>query len=192
MISYIAFVKSFFKNPLRVGALVPSSPYLAEKMADLVDFSGAKCVVEFGSGTGSVTKKILRRLPENCVLLSFEIEKSFAEQLKKTISDKRLVVINDNAEQLAKYLKKYGYKRADCIISCLPLAFLPNNTTKLILEAAKEFLKDGGYYVQIQYSLSDFNNLKKIFSKVRLGFEIRNFPPAFIYICEKTDALICV
>ncbi|MEK7657759.1 MAG: methyltransferase domain-containing protein [Patescibacteria group bacterium] len=185
MISYIAFVKSFLMNPLRVGALVPSSPYLAEKMADLADFSGAKCVVEFGSGTGSVTKKILRRLPEDCVLLSFEIEKSFAERLKKSFNDKRLIVINDSAEQLAKYLKKYGYKRADCVISCLPLASLPNGTTKRILEAAKEFLKNGGYYIQIQYSLNDFNNLKKVFSNVRLGFEIRNFPPAFIYICEK-------
>lgn len=183
--SHLEFIKSFFKNPLRVGALVPSSPYLADKMADLADFSGAKCVVEFGSGTGSVTKKILRRLPEDCVLLSFEIEKSFAEQLKKSIGDKRLIVINDSAEQLAKYLKKYGHKRADCVISCLPLASLPNNITKRILETAKEFLKDGGYYIQIQYSLNDFNNLKNIFPKVRLGFEIRNFPPAFIYICEK-------
>ncbi|MBI5079195.1 methyltransferase domain-containing protein [Candidatus Wolfebacteria bacterium] len=185
MINYIAFVKSFFKNPLRVGALVPSSPYLAEKMVDLADFSGAKCVVEFGSGTGAVTKKILQRLPEDCVLLSFEIEKSFAERLEKTINDKRLIIINDGAEQLAKYLKKYGHQEADYIISCLPLASLPKDSAEKILEIAKNRLKNGGHYIQFQYSLNDFGNLKKVFSKVRLGFEIRNFPPAFIYICEK-------
>ncbi len=185
MINYIAFVKSFLKNPLRVGALVPSSPYLAEKMIDSADFSGAKCVVEFGSGTGAVTKKILQRLPENCVLLSFEIEKSLAERLKKSIDDKRLIIINDSAERLAGYLKKYGCQEADYIISCLPLASLPKESAGRILETAKNCLKNNGRYVQIQYSLNDFGNLKKVFSKVRLDFEIRNFPPAFIYVCEK-------
>ena len=93
-------------------------------------------------------------------------------------------VINDDARHIAKYLKQYGFEYADCVISCLPLAAFSKDERDKILGAIKHCLADSGKLAQFQYSINDIFALRKVFSKVNLDFEMRNIPPAFIYICS--------
>lgn len=185
IINNFKFIKAFFRNPREIGAIIPSSEFLAEKVVNEADFSGAKCVVEFGSGTGAVTRKIMEKLPKDAILICFEINKELARLLKADIKDKRVKVINDGAENAGKYLKKYGFESADLIFSSLPMAWIPKNLSSRILETAERCLKDDGRYIQFQYSLLSRGRLKKTFSDMKIKFEIRNFPPAFVYVCEK-------
>lgn len=175
----------FWKNPGRIGSVAASSPFLARKITKNIDFSQAKCVVEFGSGTGSITKKILKALPPDCLFLCFEIESEFAEKLKREICDPRVKIICDSAENVDFYLKKHGIQRADHIFSGLPLASLPKKTRYGILRNAHAFLRSGGSYVQFQYSLASFRQMKYLFSSVAVSFVFLNFPPAFVYVCVK-------
>ena len=182
----IDFIKEFIKNPIQIGSIMPSSKFLAKAMVKSAQPDKAKCIVELGSGTGIVTKQILKELPDSGVLFAFEINSDLCEQLRNSIKDSRLILINDSAENIDKYLNKYGYKNVDCIISCLPLAFLSKNTADRILNLAEEYLVDDGIYVQFQYSLKDLKRLKYFFSYIAINFEILNIPPAFIYVCTKS------
>lgn len=177
-------MKSFIKNPLRTGSIVQSSTTLAEKMLEKIDFGRAKCVVEFGGGAGIITRKILKKMREDCVLLCFEIEPALADKLKR-INDPRLVVVDDTAENIDIYLKYYGFRKADCIVSGLPLASLPPRTTRGILKNIYAYLAIGGQYVQFQYTLSTLRQIKYLFPSPAVSFVLLNFPPAFVYVCVK-------
>jgi phospholipid N-methyltransferase len=178
------FLKSFLKNPLRTGSVIQSSPILAEKMLEKIDFANAKCIVEFGAGSGIITKKILKKMRSDCDLLCFEIEPALAKKLK-TIADSRLVIINDSAENIEVYLKYYGFPKVDCIVSGLPLASLPPQTSRNILKNIYAYLPSGGQYIQFQYSLVSLRQIKYLFSSVAIYFVLLNFPPAFVYVCVK-------
>jgi phospholipid N-methyltransferase len=178
------FLKAFLKNPRRTGSIIQSSPILADKMLEKIDFRNAKCIVELGSGSGIITKKILKKMRPDCVLLCFEIEKNLAKKLKN-IKDQRLIVICDSAEKIDIYLKKSGFRKADCIVSGLPLASLPPKTSCSILKTIYAYLPSGGQYVQFQYSLISLRQIKYLFSSVAISFVFLNFPPAFVYVCVK-------
>ncbi len=49
------FLKQFLLNPRKIGAIAPSGKALAKKMIQPIHFEKAKCIVEYGPGTGSFT-----------------------------------------------------------------------------------------------------------------------------------------
>src|SRR5215831_11498299 len=60
--SPLRFVSAFAREPLRVGAVWPSSRALARAVVDSCDFGSDATVVELGAGTGAFTGLILKRL----------------------------------------------------------------------------------------------------------------------------------
>lgn len=176
--------KEFFKNPKQIGAIASSSKFLAEKLVKAAILENTKIIVELGAGTGIITDKILELMPKDAVLLSFEINNFLSRHIKEKIRDKRLMVINDDAANICKYLNEYGFQFADCVISGLPLAVFSKEERNQLLDVINGCLSEGGRYVQFQYSLSDMSALKNVFPKVNLDFEMRNIPPAFIYVCS--------
>lgn len=181
----IDFIKALMKNPGSVGALIPSSKFLAEKMTDLADLKNVKCIVEFGAGTGIITKSILSEMPRDAILFCFEIDKDLVKILNKNIKDPRLKVINDSAENFYKYISELGFEYADRIISGLPIAILPKDIKNKILKLSEEYLRDNGIFIQFQYSLTNLSDFKKLFPDIIINFELLNIPPAFIYVCRK-------
>lgn len=179
-----SFFKSFLKNPLRTGSIIQSSPILADKMLEKIDFRNARCIVELGGGSGIITKKIFKKMRKDCILLCFEIEPALAEKLRN-IEDSRLIIINDCAEKIDIYLKYHGFQKADCIVSGLPLASLPPKISRSILKTIYTYLPAGGQYIQFQYSLAHLRQIKYLFSSVAISFVFLNFPPAFVYVCVK-------
>ena len=181
---YFLFLKNSLKNFNQMGAFVPSSQFLARTMLEGVHLPRAKCVVEFGGGTGAITRHILALLPSHATLIVFEMNKELAAHLKRTITDPRVFVVCDRAERIGHYLKKFGFKKADYIISSLPLAHLRGAVLAHLLSEVVASLHPHGVYIQYQYSLHSFRQVKKVFGKVMLKFELYNFPPAFVYVCH--------
>jgi phospholipid N-methyltransferase len=147
-----------------------SSPFLAKKMAQQIN--GATNVVEFGSGTGSVTMEILRNLPENGRLTCFEINPHFCKHLR-TIKDSRLKVINDDVQNCGQYVDNF-----DCILSSLPLGAFDKSKKDRILALSSK----SKTYIQFQYTPFLRPKLKRYFRNVEIKFVPLNFPPAFVYI----------
>lgn len=180
----MSFLKQFFNNKSEVGAVAPSSKILGKKMYGDLDFNKAKCIVEFGPGTGVFTLEILKRMNEDALLIVFETNESFFLKLKSNIGDKRLLLVNDSAERVGDYIVANGFDKADYIISSLPLTVFPKELKNSILDESKKFLKEGGEFIQFQYSLNAYKLLKEKFSGVKLKFTPVNIPPAFVYKCK--------
>lgn len=171
------FLKQFSKNWREVGSVVPSSPFLVRKMLSKVNFDSARLIVELGPGTGPLTKEILKRLHPEGWLIVIESNEAFCSMLRD-IGDPRLRVEYDSAEDLPRIL---GDKKANAILSGLPLAVIDRKTVRNILESAKKSLDPDGVFVQFQYSLASKKLLKNFFTDVVIDFTPANVPPAFVY-----------
>lgn len=179
------FLKQFWQEKKMVGAMSPSSKYLANLMLKNIDFKKARVLIELGPGTGVFTKRILEKMQPDAKLLVFELNDTFFNNLSEEIEDERMILIHDSAEHIQKYLNENGLIHADYIISSLPLANFPNKLKTAILDASYESLVNNGKYIQFQYSLNSRKNLEDRFQSVHISFTPLNFPPAFVYTCLK-------
>ncbi|MBA3732827.1 methyltransferase domain-containing protein [Patescibacteria group bacterium] len=170
----------------QIGSILPSSKYLGKSMAKFVSGKEGFVVVELGAGTGVITKEILKKLSKTGRLIAFENNKDLAEYLRQNIMDPRLIVLEKNVLSMKKYLNDLGYSKVDCIISGLPLGTIKKSDRTKILETIQKLLKKDGAYIQFQYFLSSLSMIKKHFSRTKIkNYELRNFPPAFVYECKK-------
>ncbi len=180
-----SFIKQFWQDKKMVGAMSPSSKFLAHKMLKNIDFKSVKLIVELGPGTGVFTKKLLEKMPKDSKLIVLELNTDFYNLLKREIQDDRMVLLHESAENIAEYVKNEGFLFADYVVSSLPLANFPKKLIETILKESYNILKNRGKYVQFQYSLLSKKNLEKQFDSVHISFTPLNFPPAFVYTCLK-------
>jgi len=175
----VAFSTEYLRKPKVIGAVAPSSCFLAKTMLKKVDFANARTIVELGAGTGVITKEILKRAHVDAQVIAFEIHRPFVRMLNE-MQHPQLKLVAKPAQQLAKHVSK-----ADVVISSLPLMSFTEKDVTAIITQVKKALRPGGQFVQFQYGLKSYAMLKKEFSKVRLGFTLLNIPPAFVYRCRK-------
>ncbi len=183
--SRMRFLFNFIKNPVQVGSVTPSSRWLCSRLLKAADLSNSECVVEFGPGTACLTKEILAILPPGARLFAFEIDKDFVEILERDLKHPALIVVNDSAEKIEEYLKAHGFDGADYIFSGLPFTVMPAPLRDSIIHSANRALKPGGKFIAYQYSRYLTRKLRNTFDNVQVGFEVRNIPPAFCFVCSK-------
>ncbi len=154
-------------------------------MLTQVDFAAAKVIVELGPGNGAITKMILEKITPSTTLICFEINTIFLKELE-VIQHKQLILKNACAEDIIGELSALGIHNACYIISSLPLTILPKKTTHSILQNCYSLLQPKGKFIQYQYNLTYYKLLRRVFgNNITLSFEALNFPPAFVYQCEK-------
>ncbi|MCX6716443.1 MAG: methyltransferase domain-containing protein [Candidatus Taylorbacteria bacterium] len=170
------------KNFKVVGNFIPSQKFLIEKMVSPIN-KNAKCVVELGAGEGCVTRAINSKVSDDCIVLSFEINSDMVKLIKN--DRKNTILINDDVQNIGKYIKKYGIKEIDYVVSSLPLAQIKKTEIDNFMRQIVKYLSKDGRYIQYQYSVISFKKLKSHYKEVNLGFTPFNFPPAFVYVCKK-------
>ena len=181
----LLFLSAFLKKPREIGSVIPSSRFLVKELLKSVDFKNAKCIVEYGPGTGCVTKEILKRARKDCKVLSFEINRKMYLHLRKSINDKRLILINDCAENVKSHVKRLKIKEVDYIVSGLPFSNLPKRKKQSIIKETQSTLKNDGKFVLYQFFTNFKEYLYNSFSKITTSFIPLNIPPCFVYVCEK-------
>lgn len=175
------FLLQFLKNPRSIGAVAPSSQYLAAKMMAAIDFSSAKCIVEFGPGTGSFTKELVKRKKEKTVLLLIEQNPVFCRNLRSQYGKcKNVFVIQDSAEYVEKYLTMHEFSHADYIVSGLPFTSLHKEVSHRIFVSTQKVLGIEGTFITFQYSMIKQKLFLQYFELVGHHREYRNVPPAHI------------
>ncbi len=186
------FFKEFLRNPAGIGAIVPSSQALAQEIIDQASINKAKVIVEFGSGTGVFTKKIIASIDCKTTFLAFEYNQQLAEALTKELPLLRLY--NQSAAELPYILEGLKIKKVDCIISGLPWATFTDEIQDELLNAAYTSLKRGGRFVTFAYlqglllpgGIKFAEKINKRFQTVSKSRIIwNNIPPAFVYRCVK-------
>lgn len=183
----IKFLIEYFKSPRTVGAVAPSSEKLAEKMVKDIDFENAKCIVEYGPGTGVFTDKLIEGKNHDTILLLLEYNKEFCTQLEKRYKGHdSIILINDSAENVDKHLKEYNINEVDYVVSGLPFASLPKNVSNKILRKTKSILKKDGLFITFQYTLLKKEFIAGFFKKIDLERVVLNVPPAYVLKCQNS------
>jgi len=177
-------INDFIKD-INVGAIVSTSGHVTRKMLDKIDFENANMIVEYGPGKGVITKQLLSKMSEDTVLFVFEINEYFIKELSK-INDKRLIIVNSDAEKAQMILKnRYKIENVDNIISSIPFTFINKRKRRRIIFRSFTLLNEKGKFITYQYSLLIYNLIKKQFSEMSLNFTLINIPPVFIFECIK-------
>jgi phospholipid N-methyltransferase len=172
------------RNIKTTGTITRSSRFVCRKLIEGIDFDSAKCIVELGGGDGVVTKHILKNMKSDTKLITFEVLPKFCDLLRG-FNDDRLIVAEDSAENIQKWLNDNGFEKADYVVSTLPFVNIPEDVGTRILNAAKDNLKTDGIFSQLNYTLLTRDLYQSIFGNVDFDFSMRNIPPAFILKCIK-------
>jgi phosphatidylethanolamine/phosphatidyl-N-methylethanolamine N-methyltransferase len=189
---YAKFFKVFLRAPALTSAIMPSSPWLAERMVADVGLDQAKVVIEIGPGTGAFTRAIQKEISPSAFFFAVEIDSHFASHLKRQFP--RVHIINDSAERLDQHLQALGHASADCVLSGLPWAGFKGDEQKRVLGAVVRALRPGGLMTTYAFNHTAWlpggrrfrKLLEETFSEVTTTTtEWRNLPPAFVYRCRK-------
>lgn len=188
----VHFLGALVEKPRSTGAIAPSSPALAEEMVAGLDLPHAGMVVEFGPGTGSITRAIERHARPDATIALLEIHEGFVARLREQFP--RFQVIHDSAENLQQHLQAMGRDGADCIVSGLPFAAFPQALQESLLQAAHAGLRPGGRFATFTYIHARhlplgrrfYERLCGRFGEVETSRVVwRNLPPAVVYRCRK-------
>ena len=180
------FLQAFLKNPLKVGAIAPSSPELASKMIEGIQPDEENVVLELGVGTGAITKFLQERIPNNKSYLGIELDKDLVKTLNRNYPE--LEIVCGNACDAYSIHKKSNLGKVRYIICCLPFVSLPNEVGEKILGEVDRFMQKGctfrtfqyahGYYMPSAIKLREF--MRERYGKSRRSkLIVKNVPPAY-------------
>ncbi len=179
------FLAEYIKDIRSVGAVAPSSRFLARKMVESIDFERAKVIIEYGPGTGVFTAEIVKRMKPGTRLLVIETNQTFYQKLyQKYKSTSGVNIINASAEHVDLLKKEYSLDAPDYVVSGLPFAALPVRISASILQSTSKLLGDKGEFIAFQYTLLKKGFFESYFDDVKISREFRNIPPAYIIRCR--------
>jgi len=190
--SIFEYLKQFLVYPHRTGAIAPSCEEISDLITDAAQLEKATTVIEFGSGTGVFTEKILDKISSDTIFFALEINPEFAKATKERCPD--AIVYNDSAENARLHLEKHGKHSCDCIISGLPWAVFGSELQDRLLHTIYDVLKPGGKLVTLAYVHGlAFPTAQRFRSKLHGMFPYvtktrtvwSNLPPAFVYCAKK-------
>lgn len=186
------FLTALLRNPRQTGAIAASSELLAKSMTAMANLERAQVVVELGSGTGPITKKILERLNKDALFFVMEINPLFVKKTRERFPE--VLVYEDSAINLSKVLRQHTTQQCDFIFSGLPWQAFKKDDQLALLQEVVAALKPGGLFFTFAYihgALIPMGRrfralLDEHFSEVKKTPIVwKNLPPAFVYCCRK-------
>ena len=192
---HLLFLGRFLRSPRSVGAIAPSSRFLAERMVSSIELTGGVRVVELGPGTGACTAAIARVLPADARFLGIDRESAFVDLLRERWPQHEYVC--DTVENLSAIARARNLLPLDHIISGLPFASLPRPVTLAVLDAVRDTLRPGGTFTTFQYVHAYGMSAAREFRSQmheRFGLPasretvVRNLPPALVLTWRKERA----
>lgn len=177
----LTFLRAWLANPLRVGAVMPSSDRLGDLITrEIGPASGP--VLELGPGTGVFTQALIRRgvRPQDLTLV--ELGAEFADMLAIRYPDATIVRV-DAARMASGGLAEA--RRHGAAVSGLPLLSMPAPKVMRILNGAFRLLDDGAGLYQFTYGwrcpVPDAILDRLDLEAKKIGTELSNVPPASVY-----------
>lgn len=177
---WLVFARAAFANPREIGAVVPSSPGLARRMARFINPSTQGGVIELGAGTGVVTQALLEHGIQPERLVAVELSPSLAKVLHQRFPDAH--VLCGDAANLRRLLRRTGIPRLPeplTIVSSLPLRSLPAPKVHGIVREIGALIRPEGRWIQYTYALAH-RRFPQGFIRHQSSFVWGNIPPARI------------
>ncbi|MBC8329337.1 MAG: methyltransferase domain-containing protein [Planctomycetes bacterium] len=143
----LVFLKQVLRHQRRIGAVLPSSSFLAREMVrGIREDGGPKRVLEVGAGTGTITRRILAQLADGDELLIVEMEPEFVRYLEekvlkpfRALHPGRGVTVRCAMIEDVEMDRGFGH-----IICSLPFNAMPPVTVRSIFRHLLASLAEGG------------------------------------------------
>ena len=182
----LQFLQAFLKNPLKVGAIAPSSPELAAEMLQGIKPDEENIVLELGVGTGAITRFLQDVIPNKDAYLGIELDGDLVGNLHSKFQEMNIVC--GNAADAYSIHKNSGLGKVRYLVCCLPFVSLPKEISESVLLEIEKFMEEGcelrifqyahGYFLPPAIKLREF--LKNRYGKSkRSPLVLKNVPPAF-------------
>jgi phospholipid N-methyltransferase len=175
------FLQGFFKHPVMVGSIIPSSGKLIRKMLGPVEWDNCKVFVEYGPGVGTFCRAVLDRLGPNAKYIAIDTNADFVAYLRRTIVDPRFSAIHGSAADVNAIVADHGEAHADYVLSGLPFSTLPPGVGDAIARATQQVLRNGGQFLVYQFNPNVRNFLTPHFARIDHAMEWWNVPPAQLW-----------
>lgn len=182
----LKFLQAFLKNPLKVGAVAPSSPELAAEMLQGIQPDDNNIVLELGVGTGAITKYLQNIIPSKSSYLGIELDGELVRSINSRFSDMNIVV--GSAADAYSIHKESGLGKVGYLVCCLPFVSLPKEVSDSVLSEIVKFMDEGctlrifqyahGYYLPPAIKLREFMR-NRYGRSTRSPLVLKNLPPAF-------------
>ena len=182
----LQFLQAYLKNPLKVGAVAPSSPELAAEMLVGIKPDENNIVLELGVGTGAITKYLQQIIPNRESYLGIELDTEMVKTLGQKYAD--LNIVCGNAAESYRIHQESGLGKVRYLVCCLPFVSLPKEVSESVLLEIEKFMDEGcelrifqyahGYYLPPAIKLREFLRNRYGKSK-RSPLILKNVPPAF-------------
>src|SRR5436309_2330001 len=146
----LQFLQAFLKNPLKVGAIAPSSPELAQAMLKGIQPDDHNMVLELGVGTGAITKFLRDIIPSRNSYLGLELDSDLVKTLNEKYPD--MNIICGNAAEAYAIHSELGLGKVRYVVCCLPFVSLPKEVSEQVLEEITKFMDEGCELRLFQYA----------------------------------------
>jgi phosphatidylethanolamine/phosphatidyl-N-methylethanolamine N-methyltransferase len=183
----LLFWRRWLKDPLKIGAIAPSSRELATAMARLVPVGSTEPVIELGGGTGVITQALLAAgiAPERLVVIERD------EALHALLSERfpQVSVLLGDAAELAALVRPLGIGRACAIVSGLPLLAMREAVRDRIVEESFALLGPSGPFIQFTYGFASPIPRRRLGVQGEVKSRVfNNLPPASVWLYYRTAA----
>lgn len=179
----------FFKDLKQVGAIAPSSKFLAKDLVAQLkkQLTNNYCpplnILEIGAGTGPLTKQIIKHLRPQDQLDIVEIHKKFYQIIKAKYQQSNLEIHHTD---ILNFQPDHRY---NFIFSSLPYENMPEEISRQIWKKKLNLCSSNAFisyfkYVKFRNFKCDFE--EKVVNKFGQDkkFVLLNLPPAKIYTLE--------
>lgn len=192
MHSVRTFLRQWMRDPVKTASVTPSGRQLARLMVEQL-VPGSARVAELGAGTGVFTRAMLDAGIAPSQLLVVEINPQLVEFLRARFPGVSIACAD--ARHLDTLVEEHGLLRGgklDAVISGLGMLSMSSALRCDILRAAFRALGDGGRFIQFTYG--PFSPVRRREREAlglrarRVGFAMRNLPPATVYVYERLRA----
>jgi phosphatidylethanolamine/phosphatidyl-N-methylethanolamine N-methyltransferase len=184
----LLFFRSLLNDPLKMGALAPSSPQLSRLMASRVEPSQSP-ILEIGAGTGAITRALLSRGVGPERLFVIERDPVLSRFLRSQFPLVRICC--GDALHAEHILSRVGVGEVETIVSSLPLRNLPKSDQLAIVRALMSTLSSQGQIIQFTYAATCPIPIRRLgLEAERIGRVWMNFPPATVWRFTKRHSSI--
>lgn len=167
-----------------IASVMPTSRFAVEKICSRVDPQSARIVIEYGPGTGVLTRSLLHRLGPDARLIAIERNEALAELLRRNCKDPRLQIYQECAGNVLDIASRSGTGEVDCVVSGIPFSFLSAEARMGILRDTHSILRQGGKFLAYQTFYQPPGclraPLRELFSTVNTDFAVLCVPPLLL------------
>jgi phosphatidylethanolamine/phosphatidyl-N-methylethanolamine N-methyltransferase len=174
------FFKRWLANPLSMASITPSAPSLSRLMAEQITRAPDEVVVEFGGGTGSVTRAILEAGVPADKLYSVERDPELAAWLRRHYPG--IHVLEGDVVDIRTMLPDDVKGKVGTVLVCLPMILIPAEDQRRIVDAIFDVMPPGRAFYSYTYSARSPVKRRALGLRGRrVGFTIANIPPASVW-----------